>query len=379
MKRLPKLGTKLRKLRQGCYKGAISISIQNILTRTYIKWMDLPEGDQDIVISSRVRLARNLIGIPFPQLLKEESGKQCITKIRDAWRFSPGSVLASLDMASFDQLDFLNRQMLAEKHLCSPVLAQSDSPYRGVLVNDEGSISAMINEEDHLRIQCLLPGLQVNECYARVTQVDDEFEKQIDYAFDELRGYLTACPTNVGTGMRASVMVHLPAITMTGQLNQILHNISQLGLAVRGLYGEGSQPVGNFYQISNQITLGQTEEDICSYLETIAAQVVDQESLQRERLQREMRYKMEDKVGRAFGILSNARMIASDEALALFSDVRLGVDLKIIEGISLLSLNELIVAIRPAHLQKLGGQEMNVLDRDIKRAEIIQSKLVSIK
>jgi len=166
---------------------------------------------------------------------------------------------------------------------------------------------------------------------------------------------------------------------MTGQLNQILHNIGQLGLAVRGLYGEGSHPVGNFYQISNQITLGQTEEDICNYLQTITEQIVEQESLMRERLQKDMKYQLEDKVGRAFGILSNARVIASDEALTLFSDVRLGVDLQILKGISLFSLNELMVLVRPAHLQKLGGREMDMLERDVKRAEVIKDKLIVVK
>jgi protein arginine kinase len=355
------------------------MSVYDVLKHTYVKWMDVPDGDQDIVISSRVRLARNLSGIPFPHLLDPKSGDRCIELIREAWKSSAGPALTTLDMITFDQLSSLDRQMLSEKHLCSPAHADSVSPFQAIFVNDEGSLSAMVNEEDHLRIQCLLPGLQVSECYARVEQVDDDFEQYLDYAFDEQRGYLTACPTNVGTGMRASVMVHLPAITMTGQLNQILHNINQLGLAVRGLYGEGSKPVGNFYQISNQITLGQTEDDICTYLQTVAGQVVNQENLQRERLQREMKYQLEDKVGRAFGILSNARMIASDEALALFSDVRLGVDLKILDGISLLSLNELIVAIRPAHLQKLGGREMDVIERDIRRAEVIKTKLISIK
>lgn len=355
------------------------MSISDVLNSSNIKWMDAPEGDRDIVISSRVRLARNLDRIPFPHLLDRVSGENCLEKIRDAWRQSPGPALASMDIITFDQLSPLDRQILAEKHLCSPLHAASDSAFRAILVNPDGSLAAMVNEEDHLRMQCLLPGLQLRGCYARVQELDDEFERTLDYAFDEVRGYLTACPTNVGTGMRASVMLHLPAIQMSGQVKHILANIGQLGLAVRGLYGEGSEPVGNFFQISNQITLGQAEEDICNYLHTITEQIVDQECLLRERLKTDMKYQLEDKIGRAYGILSNARLIASDEALTLFSDVRLGVDLGILKGISLFSLNELMVAIRPAHLQKQGGREMDTLERDIKRAEVIKAKLTTVK
>lgn len=355
------------------------MSINDVLNSSYIKWMDSEEGNRDIVISSRVRLARNLNKIPFPHLLDQANGEKCLEQIRDAWQKSSGSVLSSMDMVTFDQLSALDRQILAEKHLSSPMYAASNSSLRAILVNDNGSLSAMVNEEDHLRIQCLLPGLQLGECYSRVQELDDEFEQKLDYAFDENRGYLTSCPTNVGTGMRASVMLHLPAIQMTGQLNQILHNIGQLGLAVRGLYGEGSEPVGNFFQISNQITLGQAEEDICNYLQTITEQLVEQESLLRERLQTDMKYQLEDKIGRAYGILSNARVIPSDEALTLFSAVRLGVDLRILKGISLFSLNELMVAVRPAHLQKRGGREMDTAERDIKRAEVIKEKLTFVQ
>ena len=354
------------------------MSINDVLSSSYVKWMDSPEGNRDIVISSRVRLARNLSQIPFPHLLNQVNGEQCLELIKNAWHNTPGPVLASMDMVTFDQLSALERQILAEKHLSSPGHAESSSSLKGILVNNDGSLAVMINEEDHLRMQCLLPGLQLKECYSRVQELDDEFEQNLDYAFDENRGYLTACPTNVGTGMRASVMIHLPAIHISGQLNHILHNIDQLGLAVRGLYGEGSEPAGNFFQISNQITLGQTEEDICNYLQTVTEQVVQQEILLREKLQRDMKYQLEDKIGRAYGILSNARVIASDEALTLFSDVRLGVDMQILKGISLFSLNELMVTVRPAHLQKLEGREMDVVERDIKRAAVIKEKLTVV-
>lgn len=353
------------------------MSIYEILHSGLVRWMDVPDGDRDIVISSRVRLARNISQIPFPHLLDQITGSKCLELIQNAWKNSPGPLLADMDMIALDQLSALDQQVLTEKHLSSPQHTDSCS-YRAILVNHDGSLAALVNEEDHLRMQCLLPGLQLKECLNLAMALDDEFEASLDYAFDEERGYLTACPTNVGTGLRASVMVHLPAIKISGQLNQILQNIGQLGMAVRGLYGEGSQPVGNFYQISNQITLGQKEEDICNYLQTVTEQIIEQESLLRERLKTDRKYQLEDKIGRAYGILCNARMIASDEALTLLSDVRLGVDLGILSGISLRSLNELMVAIRPAHLQKLGSQEMDSTERDIKRAEVIQAKFTTL-
>lgn len=351
------------------------MSIEDILSGSYVNWMNTPAERRDVAITSRVRLARNIADIPFPHKLNQTDGHKILELIKDAWHNTTGVLLTSMVMATFDQLNSLDRQVLAEKHLCSPEHAATEDAYRGIMLNDDGSLAVMINEEDHLRMQSLLPGLNLKQCYTQIQNLDNEFEQKLDYAFDEKRGYLTACPTNVGTGMRASVMLHLPAMQMTGQMKQLLQNISQLGLAVRGLYGEGSEPVGNFYQISNQITLGQAEEDICNYLQTITEQVVEQESLLRDQLMNEMKYQLEDKIGRAYGILSNARLIASDEALTLLSMVRLGVDLQIIKGISTFALNQLMVIIRPAHLQKIGGREMDVMQRDILRAELIKEKL----
>jgi protein arginine kinase len=289
------------------------MSIRNIIEGDFVKWMDLKEADPDIVISSRVRLARNLRNIPFPHLLDETKGTVCIDTIRHAWQSSAENELGRMDMETFDNVSALDRQILMEKHLSSPQQANSSVFYSGILINDDGSLAVMINEEDHLRIQCLLPGLQLGEAYRRASGLDDHFEQQLDYAFDERRGYLTACPTNVGTGMRASVMLHLPALQITGQTNNILHNVSQLGMAVRGLYGEGTEAIGNLFQLSNQVTMGQSEEDIYSYLQTITLQVVDQKKILRERLKAEMIYQLEDKVGRAYGILTNARVINSKE------------------------------------------------------------------
>lgn len=348
----------------------------NFLNSTYVGWMEQgPESN--IVISSRVRLARNLQNMPFPQRMDEKSGLELINLIKKAWQTDEKSILKDLNWFSFDELSDLDRTILMEKHLISPGHAQSDKSYNGLLANQDGSISIMINEEDHLRIQCLLPGLQVQECLQQANAIDDILEQHLDIAFDEQRGYLTSCPTNVGTGMRASVMLHLPAIAITGQLNQLGHHINQLGMIVRGIYGEGSEATGNFFQLSNQITLGQMEQDIGSNLVAMTRQIVQQEQILRDNLNRHMRIQMEDRVGRAYGVLTNARMITSNEALTHLSDLRLGVDLGIIEDISLSALNELMVAIRPAHLQKRAGNQMDPLGRDVNRAKVIKEILQS--
>lgn len=351
------------------------MDIKDVIYSNYMSWMEGDAEKGEIVISSRIRLARNIREIPFPHLLDQAKGEDCLKTIETAWQESPAYKQGNMVMETFDHLNPLDRQMLVEKHLISPGHAGSSSSFRGVMLNQDGSLSTMINEEDHLRIQCLLPGLQLDECYNLAQTLDDDFESQLEYAFDERRGYLTACPTNVGTGLRASVMLHLPAMQMTGQTNQIVQNIGQLGMTVRGLYGEGTEVAGNFFQMSNQITMGQTEEEICTHLRAVTEQLVEQERLLRERLRVDLKYQLEDKIGRAYGILSHARMINSNEALSLLSDVRLGMDMGILKGIKPHDLNELMLAIRPAHLQKRAGEEMEATNRDAKRAQVIQEKL----
>ncbi|MEN6325578.1 MAG: protein arginine kinase [Syntrophomonas sp.] len=361
-------------------KGVVTMSLNQLLNSNHVHWMDA-QGvrESDIVISSRVRLARNLDKVPFPHLLNNESGEKCWKTIEEAINQSSYQELKNMDWLAFDQLGDLERQILVEKHLISPNHAGSSDSYRGLLVDRDGSLAIMINEEDHLRIQCLLPGLQLEECFKQVIKVDDAFEETLDFAFDDCIGYLTSCPTNVGTGLRASVMLHLPALSISGQAAYIFQNISQLGMTVRGLYGEGTEALGNFFQLSNQVTLGQTEEDINSSLVAITEQIVEQERLLRTKLSNELKYKLEDRVGRAFGILTNARLITSNEALGLLSDVRLGADMNIIPGIKIEGLNELVVAIRPAHLQKKAGRAMDAIQRDLERAAVIKEKLTTDK
>ncbi len=353
------------------------MSDNDLFNGNFVAWMDSGAGSEsDIVISSRIRLARNLQYITFPYFMNSESGNKAMEEISEAWKNSYSELLSQMDLINFDQISALDRQILVEKHLISPEHGLAEEAYRGLLLNKDGSIAIMINEEDHLRIQCLLPGLQMEKCYSLAQGIDDALEQQLDYAFDEHRGYLTSCPTNVGTGMRASVMLHLPAIGISGQRNRIFQNVNQLGMTVRGLYGEGTEIVGNYVQLSNQITLGQTENDIISNLGIISRQIVEQEKMLRKSLQEEMKYQLEDRVGRAYGILTNARVMNSNEALGLLSDVRLGVDLGIIEGITPFIINQLVVAIKPAHLQKKAGREMEAFIRDVKRAEVVKEILL---
>ncbi|HPF19961.1 MAG TPA: protein arginine kinase [Syntrophomonas sp.] len=355
------------------------MSIENILNCGSVKWMESQEGQDDIVISSRIRLARNVVDLPFPMRLDQKSGDECMQRVKAVCQEEMPAALNTVEYTSLAQLSILDRGILAEKHLISPGHAESDSPFGAILLNRDGSLATMVNEEDHLRIQCLLPGLQLAAGYEMAQQMDDFLESKLEYAFDERNGYLTSCPTNVGTGLRASVMLHLPAMQMTGQTGQILQTIGQLGMTVRGLYGEGTQATGNYFQMSNQITMGQSEEEICNHLQAVTEQIVEQEHLLRERLKIDLKYQLEDKIGRALGILNHARIINSTEALALLSDLRLGIDLGIVSGIQLNALNQLIVSIRPAHLQKCFAQELDPLQRDIKRAEIIQDKIKGIK
>lgn len=356
------------------------MSFSQLLNSNHVHWMDAAEKmEADVVVSSRIRLARNLERMPFPHLLNAESGERCRHEIELAWQNSSEQQLKDMDFITFDQVAELDRQILVEKHLISPYHAGFNQPFRGLMVNSNGSLAVMVNEEDHLRIQSLLPGLQLEECYRQVNKIDDGLEQNLNYAFDDRTGYLTSCPTNVGTGMRASVMLHLPALSISGQAAYIFQNISQFGMTVRGLYGEGTEALGNFFQLSNQVTLGQNEEDINSNLLAITQQVVEQERLMQAKLNNEMKYQLEDRIGRAYGILTNARLITSNEALALLSDVRLGVTLGIIKNIKIYALNELMVAIGPAHLQKKAGGEMDAGSRDLERAEVIKDKLLSDK
>ncbi|HHY13296.1 MAG TPA: protein arginine kinase [Thermoanaerobacterales bacterium] len=337
------------------------------------KWMDGNGPESDTVISSRVRLARNLSDMPFPYLM---SGEESEKIIKDTNRIIQENSSEKFELINMRDISSLGRKALVEKHLISPGLAENDNG--AAIIREDETVSIMINEEDHLRIQALHSGQQLETAWELCNEIDDILESHLNYAFSEETGYLTACPTNVGTGIRVSVMVHLPALIMTKQLNRIFSTISQVGLAVRGLYGEGTQAVGNIYQISNQITLGQTEYEIIENLNGVTKQIIEQEKSVREILLKERKTKLSDKIGRSYGTISNAHIMSSDEAMKLLSDVRFGVELGLIKDINLKMINELMILISPAYLQELNGGELSPTDRDIKRADTIRKYFASV-
>jgi protein arginine kinase len=282
--------------------------------------------------------------------------------------------LQGAELVRMKDLTDLEKRVLVEKHLISPMLAE-ESRYGAVLLSKDESVSIMINEEDHIRIQVLFPGLQLEKAWQLANQIDDWLEKHLTFAFDDQHGYLTSCPTNVGTGIRASVMVHLPALAMTQQLSRLLPAITQVGLAVRGIYGEGSEALGQLYQVSNQVTLGQSEEEILSNLQGVVRQIIEHEHVARRRLQEVSPIQLEDRVHRSYGILSHSRIIDSKEAMKRLSDVRLGIDLGLIHGVSANVMNELMVMTQPGFLQQYAGQHLNAEQRDIRRARLIRERL----
>lgn len=342
------------------------------------KWITETGPDPDVVLTSRVRLARNLAGFPFPHLLDAAGAQEMLQQVRDL--LTLGSSRGDLGHVHFLRLadiEPLDRQVLIEKHLISPDFARSRHEGAAVLISEDEAISVMLNEEDHLRIQCLFPGFQLEDCWKRTSKVDDLLESKLEYAFDSTRGYLTACPTNLGTGLRASVMVHLPGLVLTQQIGQVLAAISQVGLVVRGLYGEGTEAVGNIFQISNQITLGPSEEEILQNLGAVIRQIVEQERAAQQALLKSHRPVVEDKVCRAFGLLTNARLLSSQEAVRLLSDVRLGHDLGILKETPYRVQNELLVLTQPAMMQRIADEKMTEDVRDFKRAALVRQRLSS--
>jgi len=337
-------------------------------------WMKGDGPDSDIVISSRIRIARNISGYPFPMLSTKSQSQEVLEKAEQVMVAQELGEWGPFEMIPLSSLNDLEKKVLVEKHLISPNLA-NESQNGAVLLNETESVSIMVNEEDHLRIQVLCSGFQIKEAWAIANRVDDTFEHSLEYAFDEKRGFLTSCPTNVGTGIRASVMIHLPALVMTQQINRILQAITQVGLAVRGIYGEGSEAVGNLFQISNQITLGQSEDEILDNLYSVVRQIIEHERSARQVLAVESKTRLQDRVCRSYGILTHAMIMDSKEAAQRLSDVRLGADLGLIPGVTQCALNELMVMTQPAFLQQHKGEKLSAEDRDIRRAELIRDRL----
>lgn len=335
-------------------------------------WMSGGGPESDIVISSRVRLARNLRGTPFPHRAGDEQLQAVLAGVRQAVEATPS--IGPTEMLSLMSMPALDRQLAVEEHLTSPQHIQEPSG-KALVVNRDKSVCIMVNEEDHIRIQAILPGFQVDESLRLASATDDALEETLDYAFDEDLGYLSACPTNVGTGLRSSAMLHLPALAAVNMLGQVLASVSKVGLAVRGIYGEGTEAVGNLFQVSNQVTMGRSESEIAAHLKAVTRQIVDSERNARSAIMSDARSQLEDRVYRSYGTLTNARMISSEEALKLTSDVRLGVDLGLIPDLPPALLTALSVDIMPAHVQRFVGRELNAWERDVSRATLIRQRL----
>ena len=336
------------------------------------KWLAGGKGQDEMVLSSRIRLARNLERVPFTNSADEAT----LTKVREDVE---GAVKECFSMKGslvigVSDLDDVDRNILVERHLISQEMAKS-SHTRSLVVQKDERLSVMINEEDHLRIQSIESGLSVGKAYKRIDKLDNELDEHLRYAFNEKFGYLTACPTNVGTGLRVSVMLHLPGLVHNKDIGRVIDGLRNMKLTVRGIYGEGSEFMGNLFQISNSITLGLSETDTVSNLEGHVKKVLDFEKKARELLLKKARTLLEDRIWRAYGILRSARLLSSKEAMSLISAVRMGVGMGIITDISLPVLNELLIMIRPMRLQKLHGRLMNPEERDRVRADFIRARL----
>ena len=348
------------------------IILQN-LKESSAEWINGQGPLSDIVISSRIRLARNVEGIPFPPRAEPAELKNIFELSRQI--VEKNSFFKDSNLLLLDELTPLENQFLVEKHLISIYHAREKSLYRGCVFNQKETLSIMVNEEDHFRIQYLLSGLQLNNIWRFINEIDNEIEKKVTYAFSEKEGYLTSCPTNVGTGMRASIMLHLPALVMVNGINDILKAISKIGYVVRGFYGEGTEVIGNLFQVSNQITLGLSEEEIIDNLEKVSQQIISKEQKVREELLSNSKSQLEDQTWRAYGTLSSARIISSAEAMELLSKLRLGVGLGMIPHTDLGTLNKLMLLIQPAYLQMLAGKNLDPFNRDLQRAILIRDEI----
>jgi len=337
------------------------------------EWLKGTGPNSDIVISSRIRLARNLEKIPFPHWGNKKQSEGVLNAITEA--ADKVDSLKSSTTFQLAGLDSVDKQFLIERHLMSYEHGQR-ADNKAVTIDDEEIISIMINEEDHIRMQVMQSGFNLFEAWNIINKLDDCLAKELKFAFLADWGYLTACPTNTGTGMRGSVMLHLPALVMTTQINRVLAAIAKLSFTTRGLYGEGTQATGNFFQVSNQVSLGHSEDDIIENINGLIRQIIEQESQARETMLSRNRAVLEDRINRSFGILKSAHIITSQETIELLSMVRLGCDLGMLKDLDRRTINELFITTQPAHLQKIENKKLSTQERDVNRAELIRRKLM---
>lgn len=349
-------------------------SVDKLLTKT-TEWLRGTGPNADVVISSRIRLARNLAGFPFLAKLSRDQEEDIIDLTEEAVSQAPA--LKDVYFIRYRDVTELDKQFLLERHLISREHA-TDRGEKAVAVSPNEVVSLMMLEEDHVRLQVLQSGLGLTESRRIINEIIGELEKNLPFSFHANLGYLTACPTNVGTGLRASCMLHLPSLVLTKQVNKVLQALAKLNLATRGLYGEGTQATGNFFQISNQITLGQNEEEIIASLEQVIQQMISHEKEARQYLLEKRKSKFEDQIWRALGALKAARVMSSEEAVQLLSLVRLGVDLGFMANLTYPELNRLFLLIQPAHLQKLDGRALGASERDVRRAELVRERLKEV-
>jgi len=347
------------------------MTVDHLLKQT-CEWLRGTGPNSDIVMSSRIRLARNVENLSFSHWANKKQEKESLELLQDA--VASNDMLKNALFVRMAEVDDVDKQFLLERHLISREhIVQPE--YKAVVVGDKEVISVMINEEDHLRVQVMQSGFNLQECWRIANRLDDLLHKRVKFAYNQEWGYLTACPTNTGTGLRASVMLHLPSLVMTKQISRVLQAITKLGMTARGLYGEGTEAEGNFFQISNQITMGAAEEDIVDNMERIIRQVIGHEENSRKSLMKQNREMLQDKIWRSNGILRSAHIISTKEMMGLLSMVRLGVDMGIITDIDRRAVNELFILTQPAHLQKIEGKMLSSAQRDVKRANLIRRRL----
>jgi protein arginine kinase len=334
-------------------------------------WVGQMGPQQKVVLSTRVRLARNLDGYPFPNCCRPAALGDVLALLTNR-----AAQLEDFTVVDMYRVHPVESQLLVERHLISPAFAGSNLP-RGLVLSEDSRLSLMLNEEDHLRLQCLMPGLQFETAWKEASRTEEFLAEELSFAFDDQFGYLTSCPSNAGTGLRASAMLHLPALAWINALDSMFQQVAQLGLTVRGIYGEGSPSAGHLVQISNQVTLGPSEEEIIAKISAVCEQVIQFECSARQQLIHEQRLPLEDRCWRSLAILRDARLLESGEAMDHISMLRLGVDLEILPDLPVGLLNDMLVRIRPAGLQMESGHELNAAERDVVRARLLRNLLRS--
>jgi protein arginine kinase len=337
------------------------------------EWLRGSGPDSDVVVSTRIRLARNLADFPYTNRATQSQKADIVQRSRDA--ITKANLPSSLEYHDVPSMPALDRQFLVERQLISRELAAVLDGPRGVAFDSKESVSVMVNEEDHLRLQVLRSGFALEEAWTDIDKLDDALESRLTYSFHSQFGYLTACPTNVGTGLRASVMLHLPALGLTKQIERVFRALQKINLAVRGLHGEGSRAFGDLYQISNQVTLGKPETKILSEIREVIQTILQYEHQARTALMKERRKEEQDRVARALGTLSSATMITAEETMELLSVVRLGIHLRLIDDVPATTVNQLFIQTQAAHLQKLVGHSLDGEERNAARAKYLKTRL----